>query len=95
MARYVANTDQILALVEQARRIGRRIEDRTAEVEREVAALQVHWEGEAAEAHRANHETWQREMGDMRIALNSLEAAARVAHDRYLANVEHNMGMWP
>ncbi|WP_187776123.1 WXG100 family type VII secretion target [Antrihabitans cavernicola] len=94
-SRYVANTDQILAFVERAAQIGRQIEERIAEVEREVAALQVDWEGSAADAHRANHETWTREMGDMRSALSELSNAAKGAHDRYVANVEHNVGMWP
>lgn len=95
MSRYVADTDRILALVEQAKRIGGQIEQRIADVEREVGAMHIDWEGVAADAHRTNHETWTRETGDMRRALASLEAAAKGAHDRYVANVEHNMGMWP
>ncbi|MFE9321866.1 MULTISPECIES: WXG100 family type VII secretion target [unclassified Nocardia] len=95
MPAYVADTDQILALVAKARLIGQQIEQRIADVEREVAALHIEWEGSAAEAHRAKHDTWQREMQDMRTALAELETAARTARDRYLANVAHNKRMWP
>ncbi|WP_228002383.1 WXG100 family type VII secretion target [Nocardia australiensis] len=95
MAAYIANTDQILALVAKARLIGQQIEQRIADVEREVAALHIEWEGSAAETHRAKHDTWQREMQDMKAALAELETAARTARDRYLANVEHNKRMWP
>ncbi|WP_433606363.1 WXG100 family type VII secretion target [Prescottella agglutinans] len=95
MARYVANTEHILALVEKARRIGGQFEQRIAEVEREIAALHIDWEGDAAEAHRGQATTWHREMTDMQTALAGLEIAAQGAHDGYVANVEHNMGMWP
>ncbi|MFI6216264.1 WXG100 family type VII secretion target [Nocardia brasiliensis] len=95
MSAYRADTDQILALVTKARQTGQQIEQRIADVEREVAALHIDWQGAAAEAHRSKHETWQREMQDMRSALAGLEAAATAARDRYLANVEHNKGMWP
>ncbi|MDH6279279.1 WXG100 family type VII secretion target [Prescottella agglutinans] len=95
MARYVANTEQILALVDKARRIGRQFEQRIAEVEHEIAALHVDWQGDAADAHRSNAATWHREMTDMQTALAALETAAHGAHDGYIANVEHNMGMWP
>ena len=95
MARYVANTDQILALVDKAKMIGQRIEERIGEVEREVTGLQVHWEGDAARAHQEKHDTWHREIGEMKEALAGLEAAARAARERYIANVEHNKRMWP
>lgn len=95
MSAYRADTDQILALVAKARQIGHQIEQRIAEVEREVAALHIEWQGSAAEAHRSKHDTWQREMQDMKVALAELETAAAAARDRYLANVEHNKGMWP
>ncbi|MFQ6397544.1 WXG100 family type VII secretion target [Nocardia sp. KC 131] len=95
MSAYVANTDQILALVAKARSIGQQIEQRIADVERDVAALHIEWEGSAAEAHRTKHDTWQREMQDMKSALTELETAAGAARDRYLANVEHNKRMWP
>lgn len=95
MAAYVANTDQILALVAKAHLIGQQIEQRIGDIEREVAALHIEWEGSAAEAHRTKHDTWQREMLDMKSALAELETAATTARDRYLANVEHNKRMWP
>ncbi|CAM4430252.1 WXG100 family type VII secretion target [Nocardia ninae] len=95
MASYRVDTDQILALVAKARLIGQQIEQRIADVEHEVADLHIEWQGSAAEAHRAKHDTWHREMQDMKSALADLETAARAARDRYLANVEHNKGMWP
>lgn len=95
MAAYVANTDQILALIAKARLIGQQIEQRIADVEGEVAGLHIEWKGSAAQAHRAKHDTWQREMQDMKSALAELETAATTARDRYLANVEHNKRMWP
>ncbi|GAB2656443.1 WXG100 family type VII secretion target [Prescottella soli] len=95
MARYVANTEQILALVDKARRIGERIDRRISQVEHEIAALHVEWQGDASDAHRAKADTWQREMNDMKTALGALEAAVHSAHDGYVTNVEHNMRMWP
>ena len=95
MGRYTADTEQILALVGRAKQIGMRIEARITDVEREVAALNVDWDGDAADAHRTKHETLHRELTDMRTALPELESMARGAHDRYLANARHNSGMWP
>ncbi|MGQ4618114.1 WXG100 family type VII secretion target [Nocardia sp. R7R-8] len=92
---YVADTDRILALIEKARQCGQQIEQRIADVEREVAALHIEWAGEAADAHRSKLDTWYREMNDMTTALGQLENAARAARDRYLANVAHNRRMWP
>lgn len=95
MACYAADTEQILALVDEARRVGERIDTRTAQVEREIAALHVEWDGEAADAHRAHVDTWQREMRNMKAALAALESAARCARDGYVGNAEHNKAMWP
>ncbi|MGV9612232.1 WXG100 family type VII secretion target [Nocardia xishanensis] len=95
MTSYNVDTERVLALVEKARQIGQQIEQRIADVEREVAGLHIEWEGDAAAAHRSKHDTWQSEMQDMKSALAELETAARAAHDRYVANVEHNKGMWP
>ncbi|MFI9506288.1 WXG100 family type VII secretion target [Nocardia sp. NPDC052566] len=95
MSGYVADTEQILALVEKARQIGQKIEQRITDVERDIAALHIDWAGQAAEVHRAKHDIWQNEMSDMRSALADLESAAKAARDRYLANVAHNKGMWP
>jgi WXG100 family type VII secretion target len=95
MAGYVANAEQILVLIDKARRIGEQIDTRISQVEREVATLHVEWDGDAAEAHRSHTDTWQREMGDMKTALAALEASTQNAHDGYLANVEHNVKMWP
>lgn len=95
MGGYVADTGRILALVDRAKSIGRRIEQRIFEVEREVAALEVGWEGAAALAHRAEHAVLHRELSDMKAALSELEARTRGAHDRYLANIDHNRQMWP
>ncbi|WP_067463989.1 WXG100 family type VII secretion target [Nocardia amamiensis] len=95
MSAYTADTDRILTLVDKARRIGQQIEQRIADVEREVAALHIEWEGSAADAHRSKHDTWHREMNDMKTALAELENAVRAARDRYLANIAHNRRMWP
>lgn len=95
MSRYTADTEQILAFVEKAKQIGHSIEQRISGVEREIEALHVEWEGDAAVAHKAKHDTWNREIQEMKSALGALEMAARAARDRYLANVRHNMGMWP
>lgn len=95
MTSYSVDTERVLALVAKARQIGQQIEQRIADVEREVEGLHIEWESEAATAHRSKHDTWQSEMQDMKSALNDLETAVRSAHDRYLANVEHNRGMWP
>lgn len=95
MGRYVADTDQILGLVDRARSIGTHIEERIADIEREVADLNVDWDGEGADAHRSKHELLHREMKDMRDALTQLSVLAHDASDRYRANAEHNMRMWP
>ena len=95
MGRYIADTEQILALIERAKTIGRRLEERITDIEREVTDLNVDWEGDAATAHRTKHDTLHREMNDMRTALTQLETNARTAHDHYVANARHNSGMWP
>lgn len=79
----------------RAKEIGQRLEERITDIEREVTALDVDWEGDAATAHRTKHDTLHREMNDMRTALTQLETTARGAHDRYVANARHNSGMWP
>ncbi|WP_394855386.1 WXG100 family type VII secretion target [Rhodococcus cercidiphylli] len=94
-ARYVADVEQILALVDRAHIVGATIESAVAEVEREVNDLGIEWEGEAAEAHRSKHELLRQELNDMRTALAQLGTLARGAHDRYRAAVDHNKRMWP
>ncbi|MDG3009016.1 WXG100 family type VII secretion target [Rhodococcus sp. D2-41] len=81
--------------MDKARLIGQRIEDSVAEVEREVAGLHVRWDGEGAEAHQEKHDIWCREIREMQAALSGLEFAVRLARERYIATVQHNMRMWP
>lgn len=94
-ARYVADVERILALVDRAHVVGATIESAIAGVEREVNDLGIEWEGEAAEAHRSKHELLRQELTDMRTALAQLGTMARCAHDRYRAAVDHNKRMWP
>ena len=49
MGRYSADTEQILGLVGRAKQIGMRVEARITDVEREVVALNVDWDGDAAD----------------------------------------------
>ncbi|WP_415974047.1 WXG100 family type VII secretion target [Rhodococcus sp. 077-4] len=95
MARYVADTDRMLALVDRAHTVGARIKSVIADVEREVADLGIEWEGDAADAHRSKHELLQRKMNDMQMALTRLGALTRDARDRYHAAIDHNKRMWP
>lgn len=95
MARYVADVERILTLVDRADVVGATIDSAIADVEREVNDLGIAWEGEVAQAHRSKHELIRLEMDDMRTALAQLGTLARGAHDRYRAAVDHNKRMWP
>ncbi len=95
MSRYSVDAEQVLALVAKARAIGQRLEEHAKNVDREIDALHIEWEGSAAEAHRANHDKRKKEFQDMRTALSGLETDTKAAHDRYVANVDLLKKMWP
>jgi heterodisulfide reductase subunit A-like polyferredoxin len=54
----VADPEQLSALVEAAKAVGERIDERLAWVDREVAALGGCFAGVTAATRRAKHEVW-------------------------------------
>ncbi len=95
MGKYVADTDQIYAFVEKAHQTAERIEQRIVDIEREVETLHVDWTGDAADKHREKHDTWQQSVQEMNTVLSELYNAVHGVHGRYIANVQHNVKMWP
>ena len=72
--------DDVIADVEKCEGA---LETLTADLDKQIAALQEVWEGLAATAQKEADDEWTTGMVVMRSALGDLRAAARTAHGNY------------
>lgn len=91
--RYRVELEELLAFVEKLEAFEQRAEAIGARVEAQIADLHASWSGEAAAAHRAQHEEWTAAAAQMREALSDLRAAAHAAHRHYTEAGELNVAM--
>ena len=91
---FTVDVDELDAIIADVQQTETALEALTDDLEQQIAALQSVWEGLAAEAQLAAHQTWDRGMRDMRAALADLRAAARTAHGNYTAGAQTNVDMW-
>jgi WXG100 family type VII secretion target len=90
---YRVELDELLGFVEKLRAFEQRAEAIAARVDGQIADLHTSWSGEAAAAHRANHDEWILAAAQMREALSELRGAAHTAHQNYTEAVQLNLEM--
>jgi WXG100 family type VII secretion target len=90
---YRVELEELLAFVETLRSFEQRAEAIGARVDGQIADLHTSWSGEAADAHRENHDEWSAAAAQMREALGQLREAAHTAHRNYTEAVEVNLAM--
>lgn len=81
--RYRVELDDLLAFVDKLEAFGKRAEAIAARVDGQVADLHTSWSGDAATAHRAQHDEWIAAAAQMREAVMELREAAHTAHQNY------------
>jgi WXG100 family type VII secretion target len=81
--RYRVELEELLAFVDRLQSFEQRAEAIAARVDGQVATLQGAWAGDAAAAHRAQHDEWMAGAAQMREAAAQLRAAADNAHRHY------------
>lgn len=91
--RYRVELGELLAFVEKLQAFEERAESIAARVDSQVAELHTSWAGDAASAHRTNHDEWMSAATQMREALAQLRQAAHSAHRNYSEAVELNLAM--
>jgi WXG100 family type VII secretion target len=91
--RYRVDLEELLAFVDTLRSFEQRAEAITARVDGQIAGLHDTWSGEAAAAHRAQHDEWTAAAAHMREALTQLRAAAHNAHRNYTDAAQLNVEM--
>lgn len=91
--RYRVELDELLAFVDKLEAFGKRAEAIAARVDSQVADLHTSWSGDAATAHRAQHDEWIAAAAQMREAVKELREAARTAHQNYTDAARLNVEM--
>lgn len=91
--RYRVELEELLGFVDKLQSFEQRAEAIAARVEGEIASLHETWSGEAAAAHRAQHDEWATAASQMREAINQLRDAAHSAHRNYTEAAQLNMDM--
>jgi WXG100 family type VII secretion target len=90
---YRVELEELLAFVDKLRAFEQRAEAIAARVDSQIADLHTSWSGEAAAAHRANHDEWTAAAAQMRESLTQLREAAHTAHRNYTEAVQLNLEM--
>ena len=91
--RYRVELEELLAFVDRMQSFERRAEAIAARVDAQIASLHDTWSGEAAAAHRAQHDEWTAGAVQMRESLTQLRAAAHNAHRNYTEAAQLNVDM--
>ncbi|GAA4619374.1 hypothetical protein GCM10023195_87540 [Actinoallomurus liliacearum] len=65
-----------------------------AELDRDLRASLVSWEGDAANAYWVAHDEWQAAADDMAEQLASLRRTLVTAHGNYRTSLHANVTMW-
>jgi WXG100 family type VII secretion target len=91
--RYRVELEELLAFVDRLQSFEQRAEAIAARVDAQIAALHDTWSGNAAAAHRAQHDEWMAGAAQMREAIAQLRAAAHNAHRHYTDAARLNVEM--
>jgi WXG100 family type VII secretion target len=91
--RYRVELEELLAFVDRLQSFEQRAEAIAARVDGQIAILHDTWAGNAAAAHRAQHDQWMAGAAQMRDALAQLRAAADNAHRHYTDAARLNVEM--
>jgi len=91
--RYRVELEELLAFVDRLQSFERRAEAIAARVDGQIATLHDTWAGNAAAAHRAQHDEWMAGATHMREALAQFRAAADNAHHHYTDAARLNVEM--
>ena len=91
--RYRVELEELLAFVDRLQSFEQRAEAIAARVDGRIAALYGTLAGNAAAAHRAQHDEWMAGAAQMREAVTQLRAAADNAHQHYADAARLNVEM--
>ncbi|WP_029107066.1 WXG100 family type VII secretion target [Mycobacterium sp. URHD0025] len=95
MSRYTVDLDRLQDFIGRLVQFHSRAEQVAVEVDQQVAALHGTWAGDAAEAHKRQHDEWTEAAAQMRAALEQLRTKIDAAHRSYAGAVALNTAMWP
>jgi WXG100 family type VII secretion target len=91
--RYRVELDELLAFANQLQAFEQRAELVATQVDERIVSLHDTWSGDAATAHRAQHDEWMAGAVQMREALTHLRDAAHGAHRNYTDAAQRNVDM--
>ena len=91
--RYRVELEELQSFVDKLQSFERRAEVIAASVDARIANLHETWAGDAAAAHRAQHDEWTAGAAQMREAAAQLRAAADNAHRNYTDAAQANLDM--
>lgn len=91
--RYRVELEELLAFADTLQAFERRAEAIGSRVDGQIADLHMSWSGDAAAAHRAQHDEWTAAAAQMREALAQLREAAHTAHRNYTEAAQLNVAM--
>jgi ESAT-6 family protein len=91
--RYRVELEELLAFVDRLQSFEQRAEAIAARVDGQIASLHDTWAGDAAAAHRVQHDEWMSGIAQMREAVAQLRAAAANAHKHYTDAARLNVQM--
>lgn len=91
--RYRVELEELLAFVDRLQAFEQRAEAIATRVDEQIASLHDSWSGEAATAHRAQHDEWMSAATQMREAVADMRDAAKCAHRNYTDAAQLNVDM--
>ena len=94
MTAFVADLDEISAVVRSLAACERRLATLADDLSRAQSVGQEHWDGVAADAEATGYAGWHAGCAAMREALDRMRAAADRARSQYSATADLNLALW-
>lgn len=94
MTAFVADLDELSAVVRSLAACERRLATLADDLARAQSVGQEHWDGAAADAEATAYAGWHAGCAAMREALDRMRAAADRARTQYSATADLNRALW-
>lgn len=91
--RYRVELNELEGFVEKLQAFEQHAEAAINRIDQQIAQMHTSWSGDAADAHRAQHDEWVAAARQMHEAVVALRTAAKDSHRNYSEAVDLNLAM--
>lgn len=94
MTAYSVDLDQLDRVIGQMAKFDTALDEHMKKLDARINRLHTTWSGDAAKAHKVEHDKWMQAAREMRHAMATMRSAGNTAHANYTRAIAANVSMW-